>query len=156
MQTTRPPPTFSVERKIRFGHTDSAGIVYYPHYFDMFNATVEDFFDECVGASFQEMNRADGVVTPLRHVECDFAAPSRIGDRLRLALTLVSLGRTSATLEIEGTVQGSLRLRARLVIVFVSTAAGQAVAPPARVGERLQALMRQAPGPGGAQAGALG
>lgn len=143
MQPTHLNPTFSKARKIRFGHTDSAGIVYYPHYFDMFNATVEDFFDECIGASFQEMNRADKVVTPLRHVECDFAAPSRIGDRLLLALTLIALGRTSVTLAIDGTVQGSLRLRARLVIVFVSTIDGQSVEPPARVGERLRALLPQ-------------
>ena len=134
-------PTFSKTRKIRFGHTDSAGIVYYPHYFDMFNAIVEDFFEECLGVSFQELNRADQVVTPLRHVECDFAAPSRIGDRLLLALTLVSAGRTSVSLEIEGTVEGRLCLRARLIIVFVSTTNGQAIPPPAKVAERLDALV---------------
>jgi acyl-CoA thioesterase FadM len=25
-------PTFAVKRKIRFGHVDPAGIVYYPHF----------------------------------------------------------------------------------------------------------------------------
>jgi YbgC/YbaW family acyl-CoA thioester hydrolase len=100
-QTGAPPPTYSMTRKIRFGHTDPAGIVYYPNYFDMFNGVVEDFFDECVGASFQRMSAEERVVTPLRHVECDFNAPSRIGDRLLLALTLVALGRSSVTLTIE-------------------------------------------------------
>ena len=140
-QTGAPPPTYSMTRKIRFGHTDPAGIVYYPNYFDMFNGVVEDFFDECVGASFQRMSAEERVVTPLRHVECDFNAPSRIGDRLLLALTLIALGRSSVTLTIEGTVEGSLRLRARLVIVFVSLDDGQPVAPPSRVAERLRALM---------------
>jgi 4-hydroxybenzoyl-CoA thioesterase len=141
MEATALTRTFSMVHKIRFGHTDPAGIVYYPHFFDLFNRTVEDFFDECVGASFQQMKLEDHVVTPLRHVECSFAAPCRIGERLRLALTLVALGRTSVNLTIEGTVEGSLRLRARLVIVFVSTDNGQAVPPPPKVAERLRALV---------------
>lgn len=133
-------PTFSMVRKIRFGHTDPAGIVYYPHYFDMFNGVVEDFFDDCVGASFQFMRSEYRVVTPLRHVDADFIAPSRIGEQLQLALTLVSLGRTSLKLTIEGSVDGDVRLRARLVIVFVSAENGQAVAPPEQVAARLHEL----------------
>lgn len=133
-------PTFSVTRKIRFGHTDSAGIVYYPHYFDMFNGVVEDFFDDCVGASFQAMRAAHSVVTPLRNVEADFVAPCRIGDKLDLSLTLVERGRTSLKLRIDGAVDGSPRLRAKLAIVFVSTVDGRAVEPPAPVAARLKEL----------------
>ena len=133
-------PTFSVTRKIRFGHTDPAGIVYYPHYFDMFNGVVEDFFDDCIGASFQFLRAEHGVVTPLRHVDADFVAPCRIGDQLRLALTLVALGRSSLKLTIEGSVDGSIRLRARLVVVFVAAKTGQAVAPPPAVAARLKEL----------------
>jgi 4-hydroxybenzoyl-CoA thioesterase len=141
MPSPSPAPTFTMTRKIRFGHTDPAGIVYYPHYFDMFNGTVEDFFEECVGASFKRMQLEHRVVTPLRHIESDFVAPCRIADRLQLALTLVRLGRTSATLTIDGTVEGSPRFRARLVIVFVSTDSGQPVPPPAEMAERLRALL---------------
>ncbi len=133
-------PTFAVTRKIRFGHTDPAGIVYYPHYFDMFNGVVEDFFDDCVGASFQQMRAEYGVVTPLRHIEADFFAPCRIGDQLRLAMTLVSLGRTSLKLTIDGTVAGSPRLQARLAVVFVSAKDGRALAPPPQVASRLKEL----------------
>ena len=134
------PATFSTVRKIRFGHTDPAGIVYYPHYFDMFNGVVEDFFDDCIGASFQKLRAEDGVVTPLRHVDADFTAPCRIGDKLRLALTLVARGRTSLKLTIEGSVDGSVRLRANLAIVFVSARDGRAVEPPAHVAARLREL----------------
>ena len=133
-------PTFTVKRKIRFGHTDPAGIVYYPHYFDMFNGVVEDFFDDCIGASFQHMRATWNVVTPLRHIEADFIAPCRIGDQLDLALTLVSLGRTSLRLVIDGAVAGSPRLKAQLAIVFVSATDGSAVPPPPEVAERLRSL----------------
>jgi 4-hydroxybenzoyl-CoA thioesterase len=132
--------TFATVRKIRFGHTDPAGIVYYPHYFDMFNGVVEDFFDDCVGASFQFMRSEHRVVTPLRHVDADFVAPCHIGDKLNLALTLVALGRTSLKLTIEGAVDGEVRLRARLVIVFVSAETGQAVSPPEPIMTRLKQL----------------
>ena len=133
-------PTFTVTRKIRFGHVDPAGIVYYPHYFDMFNGVVEDFFDDCVGASFQAMRAEFRVVTPLRNIEADFIAPCRIGDRLDLALTLVAIGRTSLRILIDGSVNGSPRLAAKLAIVFVSSEDGRAVEPPAPVLARLRAL----------------
>ena len=135
-------PTFSVTRKIRFGHTDSAGIVYYPHYFDMFNGVVEDFFDDCVGASFQRMRGEYGVVTPLRHIEADFVAPCRIGDQLRLAMTLVARGRTSLKLTIDGDVDGSPRLQARLAIVFISAETGKAVSPPPEIDARLREIAK--------------
>ncbi|MCB1544113.1 MAG: acyl-CoA thioesterase [Methylobacteriaceae bacterium] len=133
-------PTFTVTRKIRFGHVDPAGIVYYPHYFDMFNGVVEDFFDDCVGASFQAMRSEFGVVTPLRNIEADFIAPCRIGDKLDLALTLVKVGRTSLRILIDGTVNGSPRLAAKLAIVFVSAGDGRAVEPPPSVQARLKEL----------------
>ena len=133
-------PTFTVTRKIRFGHTDPAGIVYYPHYFDMFNGVVEDFFDDCVGASFQAMRSDFGVVTPLRNIEADFIAPCRIGDKLDLALTLMRVGRTSLRIVIDGSVDGSPRLSAKLAIVFVSAKDGCAVAPPDPIVARLKDL----------------
>jgi 4-hydroxybenzoyl-CoA thioesterase len=135
-------PTFSVTRKIRFGHTDPAGIVYYPHYFDMFNGVVEDFFDDAVGASFQRMRAEHRVVTPLRHIEADFIAPCRIGDQLQFAMTLVALGRTSLKLTIDGSVEGSPRLQARLAIVFISAETGKAVPPPPEIAERLRELAK--------------
>ncbi len=135
-------PTFTVKRKIRFGHTDPAGIVYYPHYFDMFNGVVEDFFDDCIGASFQHMRAEHKVVTPLRHIEADFIAPCRIGDQLQFSMTLVALGRTSLKLTIDGSVDGSPRLQARLTIVFISAESGTAVEPPAAVAKRLRELAR--------------
>lgn len=140
MSEEKRSPTFAVTRKIRFGHVDPAGIVYYPHYFDMFNGVVEDFFDDCVGASFQAMRSQFRVVTPLRNIEADFIAPCRIGDKLDLALTLVKLGRTSLRILIDGSVDGSPRLAAKLAIVFVSADDGRAVEPPAPVLARLKDL----------------
>ena len=131
---------FSAARKIRFGHADPAGIVYYPNYFDMFNGVVEDFFDEWIGVPFETLKAEHRLVTPLRHVECGFVGPSRIGDRLSLSMALVRVGRTSITLDIEGTVDDEPRVRARLVHVFVSTEDGRPLPPPQFIAERLRAF----------------
>jgi len=74
-------------------------------------------------------------------IEADFIAPCRIGDKLDLALTLVSIGRTSLRILIEGSVNGSSRLTANLAIVFVTSGEGRAVEPPAPVYARLRELI---------------
>ena len=43
---------FSVDMPIRFSHSDPAGIVYYPNYFDMFNSVIEDWFSEALGIDY--------------------------------------------------------------------------------------------------------
>ena len=36
--------SFQISTKVRFGDVDPAGIVFYPRYFEMLNAAVEDWF----------------------------------------------------------------------------------------------------------------
>jgi 4-hydroxybenzoyl-CoA thioesterase len=56
----------------------------------------------------------------MAHVECDFLAPSRIGDILRFALRVARIGRSSMTLRIECRSGDELRVRAHLTVVFAS------------------------------------
>ena len=37
---------FTVDIPVRFQHTDPAGIVFYPRYFEMINQVIEDWFAE--------------------------------------------------------------------------------------------------------------
>jgi 4-hydroxybenzoyl-CoA thioesterase len=122
--------TFSVTRKIRFGQTDPAGIVYYPNYFDMFNEIVEDWFADELGCSFSQLHQGESVGIPIVHVECDFSAPCRLSELLTLSLRVLSLGPTSLQLEIAGAVSGSPRIKASLVLVFVDLITYRPTAPP--------------------------
>jgi 4-hydroxybenzoyl-CoA thioesterase len=122
--------TFSVTRKIRFGQTDPAAIVYYPNYFDMFNEIVEDWFAEELGAPFDQLHRVDGIGIPIVHIECDFIAPCRLGEQFTLSLSVVNLGPTSLHLQIAGTVAGDTRIKASLVLVFVDLTTYRSVEPP--------------------------
>lgn len=106
--------------QIEFNHCDPAGIVFYPRYFEMTNSVVENFFADEVGRSFAEMHldgRRNGV--PTVHIEADFVAPSRLGDKVAFTLTVRKLGGSSAVVEITGRMGAELRMRAHLTLVWI-------------------------------------
>src|SRR5205085_11874443 len=86
---------FVSEKLIRFHHCDPAGIVFYPQYFVLFNELVEDWFNEGLGVDFATFHTVDRLGVPMAHLECDFLAPSKIGETLTLTLRVKRIGRTS-------------------------------------------------------------
>lgn len=108
---------FIAEKRIRFHHCDPAGIVFFPQYFVLFNEVIEDWFTYGLETSFVDQITRERVSTPLVKISCEFLAPSRIGDAVRMALSVKSVGRTSATLTIEGRCGDEVRVRAELVVV---------------------------------------
>jgi len=128
---------FSITRKVRFGQTDPAGIVYYPNYFDMFNEIVEDWFEEELGTSFRELHKVDNLGIPMAHVECDFLAPCTLGEMITLSLRATHLGRTSLHMEVIVSAGQEVRVRANMVVVFVDLLTYRSVEPP----EKLRALI---------------
>ncbi len=89
---------FEQEIKVLFRHCDPAGIIFYPRYFEMVNDLVEAFFDQSLGWPFETLLRDAGV--PTAEIRLRFAAPSRHGDRLRLALRVTRVGRASMALSL--------------------------------------------------------
>ena len=85
--------SFESDKLIRFHHCDPAGIIFYPQYFILFNELVEDWFTKGLNVSVVEQVIRERVGIPMAHVECDFLAPSRIGDILRFALRVARIGR---------------------------------------------------------------
>lgn len=111
---------FSRDIKIRFEHCDPAGIVFYPHYFEMFNQMIEDWFDEEIGINFQTMHQEWKLGVPLVHNETDFLGASRIGDILKFTLKLQKIGSKSLTFGVEAVKDGQVRVRSTLVLACVS------------------------------------
>jgi len=120
---------FHYRKKIRFGHTDPAGIVFYPRYFEMVNEAIEDWFEE-LGYSFEDMHLEHKFGVPLVHVEADFYKPGRIGDELDFCLSVKSVGRSSLVLEINVTCKGEPRLQTTGTLAFINLDLGKAVAWP--------------------------
>jgi 4-hydroxybenzoyl-CoA thioesterase len=133
---------FSKDIKIRFEHCDPAGIVFYPHYFEMFNQMVEDWFDELIGINFQTMHQEWKLGVPLVHNETDFLGASRIGDILQFTLKLTRIGRKSITFLIEASKEDHVRVKTTLVLACVSlgdTLKGQDI--PVEFKKRLESFL---------------
>jgi 4-hydroxybenzoyl-CoA thioesterase len=118
---------FVVDKTIRFHHCDPAGIVFYPQYFVLMNELVEDWFNAGLRIDFGRFHAVDGLTIPMAHVECDFLAPSGVGDVLRFSLAVARIGTKSLTLAVEATCSGQARIRASLVLVLASRESRTAV-----------------------------
>ncbi|MGB3316865.1 MAG: thioesterase family protein [Albidovulum sp.] len=103
---------------VQFGQCDPAGIVFYPRYFEMLNATVEGFFADELDYSFARIHIEEGGGVPSAHLDVDFHAPSRLGEVLRFTLRVTRIGRSSATFETRVTCGVEPRLTIRQVIVW--------------------------------------
>lgn len=111
--------TFTTQVQVRFAHVDGASIVFYPRYFEMLNGAVEDWFDS-LGCSFKTMHLQRQMGVPTVRLECEFLAPSELGDLLTIALVPTRVGNSSCTLDYIVTGNGSERLRASGVLVCMN------------------------------------
>src|SRR3990172_8495283 len=113
---------FRAVHPIRFSHCDPGGIVYFPHFFDFINATVEDWCNEAIETPFETQLLQKMLGLPVVTTRCEFLRPSRIGDRLEMELAIARLGRSTIDFKIVGKAGGEERLRARHVIAMLSLA----------------------------------
>ena len=117
---TPPKAAFTRSVPIRFSHCDPAGIVYFPHYFNMFNGLIEDWYTEELGYNYAEIIMGSQFGFPFVHIECDFKVPSRMGDVIDLTLLVERVGRSSLGIAIVCHRDGVERLRARMVTAMMS------------------------------------
>ena len=115
-----PAGAFTRSVPIRFSHCDAAGIVYFPHYFDMFNGLIEDWYKEELKHDYAELVMACRYGFPFVHIECDFKIPSMMGEVVELSLLVERIGRSSLSIAIVCHRDGVERLRARMVTAMVS------------------------------------
>lgn len=112
-------PAFQREIPVRFGHCDPAAIVFYPRYFEMISALVEDWFEDGLETSAPGLMYHRHIVTPTVHFTVDFLNAAWYGDRLTFNLWVKKIGRSSCELLIEGSHQGKITLRVKQVLVFI-------------------------------------
>ena len=118
---------FEREHLIRFSHCDPAAIVFFPRYFVMFNNHVEDWFDDGLRLGYARVVAERRIGLPTVAINCEFQRPSRMGERVRLALGVERLGRSSITLALECRHGDELRVRMQQVLVTQSLETGRAV-----------------------------
>lgn len=138
-----PQGAFTRTVPIRFSHCDPAGIVYFPHYFDMFNGLIEDWYTEQLDVDYAKLILNDRYGFPFVHIETDFKRPSRMGEHLDLTLLLTKIGLSSLSVVIVGHLAGIERLRARLVTAMMSLETQQKVPLPHFLRDRFESYLKR-------------
>ncbi len=132
--------TFYSDMLVRFSHCDPAGIVFYPQYFIMFNGLVEDWFNQGMGLNYARTITEDRLGLPIVNLNCDFVAPSKIGETITLGLKLERLGNSSMTIAVDCRHCGEERLRTRFVLVAMDLEAQRAQPIPDALRARMEAF----------------
>jgi 4-hydroxybenzoyl-CoA thioesterase len=89
--------TFTNTRTVRieWGDCDPAGIIFYPRYFEIFDASTSALFERALGLTkFQSLKAFNFSGFPLARTRASFLRPTRFGDDVRVE-TKISFGRSS-------------------------------------------------------------
>lgn len=136
-------PAYISKQTILFQHCDPARIVFFPRYFELLNAVVEEWFDLGLGISFKQLHidREEGI--PSIKLEAEFMAPSRLGDEVDFALEVVRMGNSSAEFLVTATCDGELRLQIRQTVVHITNATGKSVPWPDDMRQQMMRYMSE-------------
>lgn len=116
---------FTATHAVRFQHCDPAEIVFYPRYYEMLNATIEEWFETRLPWSFAEIHGPMGMGVPTVAHETQFFKPSRLGDHLDFTLIPKRLGGSSVTLDVQATCKGEPRVGFTTTLVWFAKADGR-------------------------------
>jgi 4-hydroxybenzoyl-CoA thioesterase len=127
---------FCSDMLVRFSHCDPAGIIFYPHYFVMFNGLVEDWFNHALEINYANFITTRRLGLPMVNIKCDFMIPSKIGEVITLTLRLERIGRSSLTLAVQALLDIQVRIAALLTLCVYSFETERAVPIPDDLRER--------------------
>jgi len=102
--------TFTNTRKVRieWGDCDPAGIIFYPRYFEMFDAATAALFERALGITKHRMFKTLPFAGfPLARTRARFLKPTRFGDDVTVTST-ITFGRASFQVEHKLTLDGVL------------------------------------------------
>jgi 4-hydroxybenzoyl-CoA thioesterase len=88
------------EIQIEWGDCDPLGIVFFPRYFEYFDACTNALFHHALGIKKAEMLRQYQIAgIPLVQASCNFFVPSSFGDVVHVDSCVTRWGRSSFTLQ---------------------------------------------------------
>lgn len=86
----------SRELEIEWGDCDAAGIVFYPRYFAMFDASTAYLLEAAMGMKKAQWTRHFGILgIPMVDTGASFKVPSKYGDVVRIDSEVSAIGRSS-------------------------------------------------------------
>ena len=88
---------FTSTRRIDFPLVDIAGIVYYPHYWDLAHRFFEESWESTCDIHYHDVLHKKNIALPLIHSEAEFHHPLRYGDVAHCEIEVLKIGTTSIT-----------------------------------------------------------
>jgi 4-hydroxybenzoyl-CoA thioesterase len=79
---------------IEWGDCDPAGIVYFPRYFEMFDACTAGLF-AAAGLACEKITTGEMIVLPMVDIHSKFMIPSKYGDEVMVETTITEFCRSS-------------------------------------------------------------
>ncbi len=133
--------TFSYDRRIFLCETDATGALYFSELLKLGLEALESFFSS-KGFTLQKMLDEQAFLLPIVHAEGDFFSPLRVGDLVRIDLSLSSIGNTSFTVATEVFYAPSNRRAGstKIVHVAVDKETGKSIAVPSIILDQFASL----------------
>jgi acyl-CoA thioester hydrolase len=94
--------TFRHRLKVRYGEVDLQGVVFNAHYLAYVDDTIDTWFREALGPSFQEHDWD----VMLKKAVVEWSSPAGLGDTLDLDARIDRWGNTSLDVRVDGAVDG--------------------------------------------------
>jgi len=88
------------ELQIEWGHCDPFGIVFFPRYFEYFDACTNALFQRALGMKKAQMLKHYKIAgIPLVQASCNFLVPSSFGDIVHVDSCVTQWGKSSFTVQ---------------------------------------------------------
>ena len=113
--------TFSNSRTVRieWGDCDPAGIIFYPRYFEIFDASTAALFERALGLTkFEQLKRFNFAGYPLARTHAKFIKPTRFGDDATVD-SAITFGRSSFEVVHKLSLKGVLCVEAEETRVWI-------------------------------------
>lgn len=130
---------FVHRRRLRFGESDAATIIYTVRFFDYAIDAIDAWYEAIAGVSLYDLNIRHETSCPFVRTEMDFHAPLRPGNDLLVRVLVERMGRSSLTFAVEGMLpDGAPRFSGRFTISFISPALMKSIPIPPPIAERVR------------------
>lgn len=96
----RPDRRFSIDEYVRWSDIDAAGVICYGAYVRFFELAETELF-RAAGVPYGEVFDRFGIWLPRKRLVCEFHAPAKLDERLRVSAWVQRIGNTSVTLAFE-------------------------------------------------------
>jgi acyl-CoA thioester hydrolase len=111
------PAPFIHRLRVRYHECDAQGRVFNAHYFAYFDVALTELWREAFG-SYEQMVR-EGYDVVVADACARFRGAAQFDDEIDIEMTIVELGRTSMTTDIQVRRNGDLLVEGRMVHVWV-------------------------------------